>query len=1164
MQVGEEGGLLRTGEHVEVRLVDEGLRGSWHHGTILGFSESTWSWSVEYTHHKNLDNTNLVDLIPITPTILGSSNQYRGRIRPPPPPVSHQSLVHGLCVDVLFNDVWWEGVVIENVGEDGSLEETVFFPDEGDEQRDCLSNIRITQDWDEFSGQWRIRGHWPLIGVVENLQKKGLFLPLKRLWYEVRMKSEFMQRILEWNSGQISLWEKLINGTIREAQFALLSNSDCLASDFNRAKWAAREQTEKHNRISVDDEVMGTNAYSSLFSNGSNSRVYNPQLAFKTDIMEEGTLNLSTSINCFSDDGILGGSSTGTRGSDLEMEDLSLPTNSLKNINDINLKSRPSYGRESWVLIDKHKHLKAVYCPQAITDYLLEFKKRRLDNDDKAKTNKEMVTKAMEHLKAVGWHFLYKQKNERFETRYISPIGKSYNSLYTACAALEREGIDKMPYTNGICKNDSSFTKKSMEQLDSDCIVLGREGINKVHRNVEKCKRYSSLINKSVEMRETILGEKGDRVPGHGLEHRECYMVNPAPPTSSLSVCTERASCRGREGQDVMASQATAQKVYNTRGIRKRYTIEHVSCDEIKRHDLFGSPVITRKLRSIRRSFKRNTWHSLFTKIGERDIQDLLSFSTTRKVRSTRGSSKRDISFANKSMEAWDGRVGDEEREEVTGHVLVDREVDVVKFSASPSSLHSSCTERASPGERQGQYQFAFMAATIENKGEENEVSDVSLQCKNGLGLCKTPRNELSVSHTPSIQTVLSWMINNRLISLNEELYYQLDSEDDSLIRKGKVRPEGIMCDCCHKIYTIADFEAHVKTPSTKISLVNGTSLYQCQKKMLGRSMLKGLIQTSCERKKREYGHYKTDKICSVCHHGETLVTCHRCSSAYHLDCLDQKDSTGGKWFCPSCCCAKCGRGEFNDDNNHFTETAALCCEQCERQYHAGCWNEMGLLKLQIYSGGNWFCSINCSKIHAQLRGLLGKPNSIGAQGLRWTLLRGRNNDSNDPNQSDTADMAAYHCKLCVACDVLHECFVPIIDSHTNGDLFVDLLSNERSGLKWLDFWGFYTMILERGDEIISVATIRIHGESVAEMSLVGTCVKFRRQGMCRILLDELEKMLSALGVEVLTLPSILQLTEMWKTCFGFKEVGHLERAKFLGFTFLNFQQTTMCWKSLK
>ncbi|KAL4189410.1 hypothetical protein AMTRI_Chr08g165290 [Amborella trichopoda] len=131
--------------------------------------------------------------------------------------------------------------------------------------------------------------------------------------------------------------------------------------------------------------------------------------------------------------------------------------------------------------------------------------------------------------------------------------------------------------------------------------------------------------------------------------------------------------------------------------------------------------------------------------------------------------------------------------------------------------------------------------------------------------------------------------------------------------------------------------------------------------------------------------------------------------------------------------------------------------------------------------------------------------------------------------------MAAYHCKLCVACDVLHECFVPIIDSHTNGDLFVDLLSNER-----------------------------IHGESVAEMSLVGTCVKFRRQGMCRILLDELEKMLSALGVEVLTLPSILQLTEMWKTCFGFKEVGHLERAKFLGFTFLNFQQTTMCWKSLK
>lgn len=34
-----------------------------------------------------------------------------------------------------------------------------------------------------------------------------------------------------------------------------------------------------------------------------------------------------------------------------------------------------------------------------------------------------------------------------------------------------------------------------------------------------------------------------------------------------------------------------------------------------------------------------------------------------------------------------------------------------------------------------------------------------------------------------------------------------------------------------------------------------------------------------------------------------------------------------------------------------------------------------------------------------------------------------------------------------------------------------------RSDLKRLNFWGFYTMVLERGDELISVATFRYYSD---------------------------------------------------------------------------------------
>lgn len=116
-------------------------------------------------------------------------------------------------------------------------------------------------------------------------------------------------------------------------------------------------------------------------------------------------------------------------------------------------------------------------------------------------------------------------------------------------------------------------------------------------------------------------------------------------------------------------------------------------------------------------------------------------------------------------------------------------------------------------------------------------------------------------------------------------------------------------------------------------------------------------------------------------------------------------------------------------------------------------------------------------------------------------------------------------------------------------------------------------------------------------MPLVATPFQYRRQGMCRLLLQELEKvvsldllfhvfclcgkwsnisivnmnatyfhlqLLTQLGIERLVLPAIPQLRETWEKSFGFLEMPLSERLQFLGYPFLAFQGTIMLHKFLK
>ncbi|CAK9166545.1 unnamed protein product [Ilex paraguariensis] len=95
------------------------------------------------------------------------------------------------------------------------------------------------------------------------------------------------------------------------------------------------------------------------------------------------------------------------------------------------------------------------------------------------------------------------------------------------------------------------------------------------------------------------------------------------------------------------------------------------------------------------------------------------------------------------------------------------------------------------------------------------------------------------------------------------------------------------------------------------------------------------------------------------------------------------------------------------------------------------------------------------------------------------------------------------------------------------------------------------------------MATVRVYGERVAEVPLVGTRFQYRRLGMCCILLNELEKKLKELGVGRLVLPTVPSVLNTWNTSFGYSIMTEFERLNFLDYTFLNFQGTVMCPKLL-
>ncbi|XP_066380311.1 increased DNA methylation 1-like isoform X2 [Miscanthus floridulus] len=409
-------------------------------------------------------------------------------------------------------------------------------------------------------------------------------------------------------------------------------------------------------------------------------------------------------------------------------------------------------------------------------------------------------------------------------------------------------------------------------------------------------------------------------------------------------------------------------------------------------------------------------------------------------------------------------------------------------------------------------------------------------------------------------KTVLCWLIATGFMTLKDVVQCR-NPENNEVLKDGWVTWDGILCSCCIKTLSISDFKAHamISLPRSSLNLClqSGKSLTLCQIEAWNAEYM-DRRSNACSRKVEAAD--ENDDTCGFCGDGGELLCCDNCPSTYHQSCLSVKELPDDSWYCHNCICRICGCPISEKEISSFS--AILKCLQCGAAHHDTC-VEMGATAFEEMDSDEWFCGTSCKEIYLGLHGCVGVESSL-RDGLSWTILRCNSGGQKLHSIQKIAHVIECNLKLAVALTLMEECFAKMVDTRTGIDMIPHVMYNQGSKYARLNYQGFYTVILEKGEEILCAASIRVHGMKAAELPFIATCREHRRKGMCRRLINTIEEMLKSFHVKMLVLSAIPELVSTWVSGFGFKPIEEYERKQLDTINLMLFPGTSLLIKSLE
>ncbi|KAE9450463.1 hypothetical protein C3L33_17634, partial [Rhododendron williamsianum] len=321
------------------------------------------------------------------------------------------------------------------------------------------------------------------------------------------------------------------------------------------------------------------------------------------------------------------------------------------------------------------------------------------------------------------------------------------------------------------------------------------------------------------------------------------------------------------------------------------------------------------------------------------------------------------------------------------------------------------------------------------------------------------------------VKLLLSWMIDLDTVPVLGKVQYK-KAITTGVSVEGRITRDGIWCDCCNGTISISEFESHAGSqlghPFQNIYVLES-----------GFSLLQYLLYSGANTKVRNALDSIMFLVMIQVMIGATFA---------------EMKVPSGDWHCVYCSCKFCGMiaGDScqRDQRNDIPVSALLRCHLCKQKYHQSFVHGKDV----VHADSNCpsFCGKECKEVFEQLQVLRGINHPL-EDGYSWTLLH-RSDISQDKSLSVAPEIECS--KLAVALSIMDECFWPIVDQRSGINIIPNVVYNcgcgchavlfcltfvvyLRSNFPRLNYSGFFTAILEKGDEIISVASIRTTSKAV-------------------------------------------------------------------------------------